>query len=146
MPTKTTGAGTAAAPAKMPGELPPGVQTNGQTVSVGDAQPQALTKTELEMMYSASALAAAPTLAPPEAAGAEAAVTAWVDGKVSALWSINQNRNSWAGFPAGWKKFANNSDSAIMAFTILASIAKLTQAPTKYREEADHMVHELYVF
>src|SRR6267378_3407814 len=46
----------------------------------------------------------------------------------------------------GWQKFANNSDSAIMAFTTLASHARVAQGPTSYRQEADNMVLEIYVW
>ena len=35
---------------------------------------------------------------------------------------------------------------AIMAFTTLASHAKVAQGPTSYREESDNMIHELYVW
>jgi hypothetical protein len=68
---------------------------------------------------------------------------------VTSLWSINQNRNSWAGFDnsIGWQKFANNSDSAIMAFTLLACNARDAQGQTSIRQEtSDNMVHEIYVW
>ena len=111
---------------------------------------------------------AKPTLIPPAAAVSEDAVgasqptqtpgsalsqgdggvTAWLgDKRVSALWSINQNRNSWAYISnVGWKRFADNSDSAIVAFTSLAAHAKQTQTNFSYREEADGKIHEVYVW
>jgi hypothetical protein len=81
-------------------------------------------------------------------AGADGGATAWVNTKkVSALWAPAENRNSWAAFAGvGWKKLANNSDSAIVALTMLAGNAKVTQGDVNYREEADGMVHEMYVF
>ncbi len=98
----------------------------------------------------AVAAPAAPTEHPPAAALAEAVegVGAWIaDQRVSALWSINQNRNVFMGVAGvGWKKLANNSDSAIVALTILASHARATQSRIDYREEADGMVHECYVW
>ncbi|MER3482421.1 MAG: hypothetical protein C4332_03975 [Meiothermus sp.] len=93
--------------------------------------------------------AAMPTLEPPASASIGAATGTWLNGKkVTALWSINQNRNVWAAYDGGvgWKKFANNSDSAIMAFSILSASAKLTQTITNHREEADGMVYEIYVW
>lgn len=47
----------------------------------------------------------------------------------------------------GWKKLSNASDSATAALTILAAAARETG--TQYangREEADGMIHELYVW
>jgi hypothetical protein len=99
--------------------------------------------------------AAAPSQLPPPgaagvAAGAAAAggVTVWQPNRtVNALWSINQNRNSWVGFAgAGWTKLANNSDSAIVAMTMLVSHALVTQTWVGYRTEADGMLHEMYVW
>jgi len=46
----------------------------------------------------------------------------------------------------GWKKLANNNDSAIVALTMLSGSAKLTQTSVNYRDEADGMIHEMYVF
>ncbi len=91
----------------------------------------------------------APTLTP-GAAGVTAAagVTTWLNNKrVSGLWGINQNRNSWVYVTGvGWKKLANNSDTAVVALTILAASAKQMQSVYNYREEADGMIHETYVW
>lgn len=121
------------------------------------------TRPELGVLSSVSATTGAgisaaapaePTALPPAAAaeieggvGAVGAST-WVNGKkVNALWAINQNRNSWVGVAGvGWVKFANNSDSAIVAFTMLGANAKLTQGTVNYRQEADGMIHEIYVW
>ncbi len=46
----------------------------------------------------------------------------------------------------GWAKLANNSDSAIVAFTTLGANARQTQGFVSYRQEADNMVHEMYVW
>ena len=94
---------------------------------------------------------AGPTQEPPAAALAVAdgvGATVWVTGKkVSALWAINQNRNSWVGIAGvGWAKLANNSDSAIVALTMLCANAKLTQGVVNYRQESDNMIHEMYVW
>lgn len=92
---------------------------------------------------------AMPTLSP-DAAGAETqgGIATWLNNKrVSALWGINQNRNSWVYITGvGWKKLANNSDTAVVALTTLAASAKLTQTNYNYREESDGMIHETYVW
>jgi hypothetical protein len=75
-------------------------------------------------------------------------VGAWLNNKrVGALWSIAQARNAWVFVTGvGWKKLANNSDSAIVALTQLCSHARLTQTSFNYREEAGGMIHEVYVW
>ena len=99
-----------------------------------------------------AASTAAPTAEPPAASGVTGGVSGvgasvWVNGKVNALWSINQNRNTWVGVAGvGWVKLANNSDSAIVAFTMLAANAKQTQGTVNYRQESDNMIHEMYVW
>ncbi|MCU0571660.1 MAG: hypothetical protein MUC41_01580 [Syntrophobacteraceae bacterium] len=84
----------------------------------------------------------------PASAQAVAAVGAWQNNKkITALWSINQNRNSWAGIEGvGWKRLVNNSDSAIVALTMLASHAREKGSIVNYREESDGMIYEMYVF
>lgn len=101
----------------------------------------------------AAAATAAPTAEPPTAAegGAGAAAigaSVWVNNKkINALWSINENRNVWVGVAGvGWVKLANNSDSAIVAFTMLGANARHTQGVVNYRQEADNMIHEMYVW
>jgi hypothetical protein len=99
-----------------------------------------------------AAAAAAPSAEPPTAAegGAAAGIGAsvWVNSKkINALWAINENRNSWVGVAGvGWVKLANNSDSAIVALTTLGANARHTQGTVNYRQEADNMIHEMYVW
>jgi hypothetical protein len=100
-----------------------------------------------------AAAAAAPTAEPPIAAeggGAAGAIGAsvWVNSKkINALWTISENRNSWVGVAGvGWVKLANNSDSAIVALTMLGANARHTQGNVNYRQEADNMIHEMYVW
>ena len=99
-----------------------------------------------------STVSAAPTAEPPSAAesGGIGAVGAsvWVNNKkINALWSINENRNSWVGVAGvGWVKLANNSDSAIVAMTILGANARQTQGVVNYRQESDNMIHEMYIW
>jgi len=90
---------------------------------------------------------ASPSQTPP-ARQATGGFGAWQnDKRINGLWSINQNRNSWVSVAGvGWKRLANNSDSAVVALTVLASHARQTQAPTYYRDEADGLIHEIYVW
>src|SRR5690242_4943988 len=91
---------------------------------------------------------AAPTAEPPASVGISDSdggtggigASTWVNNKkINALWSINENRNSWVGVAGvGWVKLANNSDTAIVAFTMLGANARLTQGNVNYRQEADN--------
>ena len=74
--------------------------------------------------------------------------TVWQRGKrVTAVWSKNENRNSWVAIVGvGWKKLSDASDSANIALTVLTSQALQTTANIDYREETDGMIHEIYVW
>lgn len=87
----------------------------------------------------------APSL--PVEADVMAGVAAWQNNKrVTALWSINQNCNSYAGISGmGWKKLANNSASAIVALTMLCSHAREKNSVVNFREEGG-MIREMYVW
>jgi hypothetical protein len=66
--------------------------------------------------------------------------------KISALWSINQDRNSWINVSGlNWKKLANNSSSAVVALTMLASHAKQSGRTTNLKEESEKII-EMYVW
>lgn len=129
---------------KTPTQLPPMTMD-----SAVEARPRELTAEETALTARAAQADAVPTLEPPQSQTAGAgAVATWIsDKRVNALWSMNQDRNSWAAFTdAGWKKLSTASPSAIIALTMLAAHAKQMQTSVSYREEADSMVHELYVW
>jgi len=88
-----------------------------------------------------------PTMPLPDGAGI-AGVTAWITSKTfNALWSINQNRNSWVGITGvGWKRLSTASDSGVIALSLLSAHAREKNSPVNYREEADGMIHEMYVW
>jgi len=83
-------------------------------------------------------------------AGVSGVAGAWNDLEtITGLWSINQDKNSWmwvSGAVNGWKKLSNISESGIVALNMLASHAKQTGSIVNYRDEADGMVHEMYVW
>lgn len=93
----------------------------------------------------------APSMPPPAASQTKKAVssaTVWNNnGIINALWSINQDKNSWIGdSQQGWKKLSNSSDSGIVSLTMLSSHAKQLGSTVHYRTEDDNMVHEMYVW
>jgi hypothetical protein len=89
---------------------------------------------------------AAPTLRPQSAGAAGGAGTQWLSSvHITALWSINQDRNFWVYLDTtGWVKLSNASDSGIAALTMLASYAKLSGEAVTCRQESDGMIHEIY--
>jgi len=103
-------------------------------------------KTEIQESVMAGMGDAAPAL--PLQEGESVGIAAWLNNKkINGLWSINQNRNSWIGVSGiGWKKLANNSDSAIVALTMLSAHALEKGSVVNYREESDGMIHEIYVW
>ena len=124
-----------------PTQAPP---TAATMATAGAAQPEQLPPGAA----AAVSAPAAPSEPLPDAAGAKAGVTVWVNTQtINALWSMNQTRNSWIGVAnVGWKKLADNSDSASMALTMLSAHAREKQSPVNYREEADGKIHEMYVW
>ena len=83
-----------------------------------------------------------------QSADAGNAATTWSTvSNVNALWSINQDKNSWMGIAGvGWLKLSNASDTGIIALTMLASHAKQLGSGIYYRTEDDNMVHEIYAW
>jgi hypothetical protein len=131
-----TASAAATAPATPIGRPPAGLPTaNGES---RDARAATVTMER-------AAFDVAPSLRPMEDG---VGVAAWNTGKkVTALWSINQNRNSWIHIDGvGWRKLANNSDSAIVALTVLGTHAREKASSVNYRDEADGMIHEIYVW
>lgn len=66
-----------------------------------------------------------PPVTAADAAVKTAATAGMSAGNVTALWSINEDRNSWVGITGpGWVKLSTASETGIMALTALASHAK----------------------
>ena len=116
----------------MPSEMPP--PGTGEVVSAAGPAPA------MEGIGDT-----APSLPVEEVAAA--GISAWQNNKrITALWSINQNRNSWIGVSGmGWKKLANNSDSAVVALTMLSSHAREKNSVVNFREDGG-LVREIYVW
>lgn len=104
----------------------------------------------------AATVADYPTQEPPStlqqgiASGTGGAVGAgWqTNKKVTGLWrACGNDRNSYMYVDGiGWRKFADNSDSAIMAFSIIAAHAKTTGKGANYYEGDDGKVNTIYVW
>jgi hypothetical protein len=136
--------GEAGIPSLEPPQL---FESNGGNAMIEDKP--TLIPPSVSTATTTSAGETAPSLTPDSLTGAEAGAYTAVnsDKRVTALWGINQNRNSWAHIAGvGWKKLANNSDSAVVALTILAAHAKQSQTNYTYRDESDGMIHESYVW
>ncbi len=103
---------------------------------------------EKQAMLAGASGPTAPTQVPPAEAKAGGGVGTWNSNKrVQGLWSIKENRNAWVFLSdLGWKKLANNSDTSIVAMTILAAHARQTQSRIDARVEADGMIYEMYIW
>ena len=125
-----------------PTESPPGGAE--VTAAAGSSGP---TLVEPEVAQ-AAATEAGPTLTAPgvrEAGGVTAAT--WRTGQVTALWSIDETRNAWMLVSGvGWRKLFNGRDGAFTALVVLASQARQTGRTINFREEADGMVYEIYLW
>ena len=128
----------------VPTHLPPAA--TGQ-VTVREAQ--ALSAADLKLLPIVAG-AATPNEAVQGVAKqtANAASTTWQSQKnIVDQWTINQDRNTWIGVAGmGWQKLSTASDSGCVALTMLASNALTTKASVSFRQEADGMVHEIFVF
>ncbi|MDM0110483.1 hypothetical protein QTH97_36790 [Variovorax sp. J22R24] len=84
----------------------------------------------------------------PASAGAAVGATAWHQNvRITALWSINEERNAFAHLEnIGWRKLASHLHSAHLALNLLASHARQAGGVNSLREEDDGMLHEMYVW
>jgi hypothetical protein len=118
-------------------------------ITVGTSAPGARTA-ESSGGDVATVSATAPTAEPPtlgDAATAEGVSATWRSGQVIALWSVNEIRNAWANVQGvGWKKIYNGKDGAFLALTTLAAQARQTGRSINFREEADGMIYEIYLW
>lgn len=126
--SENTGSGAISSPSEMP---PAGIESVASTGEIVRVAAETAGSTPLPIVESAGA-----------------GITAWQNTKkINNLWCINQNRNVFVGVQGiGWKKLADNSDSAIVAFTMLSAHALEKGSTVNYREEADTKIHEMYIW
>jgi hypothetical protein len=66
---------------------------------------------------------------------------------IDAGWAINETRNAFFRVAGGaWKKVYNGSDGAFLSLQTLVNQARQTARPVSFREEADGLVHEIYLW
>ncbi|MBX3071577.1 MAG: hypothetical protein KF883_13820 [Thermomicrobiales bacterium] len=138
-------AGTADDEMVIPAQEPPSEAVTENASSAGPSEsPPAM---ESSIAFSAAG-DTAPLTTPPDVAQQAFGATTWHnDKRITALWSINQHRNSWVHIGGiGWKRLAVNSDSAIVALTMIGSHAKQLQSSVNLREESDGLIHEIYAW
>ena len=130
----------------VPTQMPQAAQESTHSLT-GQSKPEDLSSFDVIAAVAASA-PSAPSLDPPVTIKNDQAVSAWLnDKRINATWCISENRNVWVSVAGvGWKKLANNSDSAIVALNVLATHPRQMNSPVNYREEADGMIHEMYVW
>jgi hypothetical protein len=128
-----------------PTELPPSEAGGTSSTAAGGSAPTLLTPVSIETVAAADL---GPSLTAPPAAAAEGVTAAtWRSGQVTALWSIDEVRNAWIQVSGvGWRKLFNGRDGAYTALLILASQARQTGRTIQFREEADGMVYEIYLW
>jgi hypothetical protein len=145
---------------QIPTQIPPSAGAASADVlggaaplfAAGGGPPVSAAADPASLTAAAAAAGGAGALGRPAEADAESAAavltSTWQNNKkVNALWSINQNCNSWAGIEGiGWRKLFSGIETSTMALTIIASSALATQGPITYREEPDGMIHEIYAF
>lgn len=139
MPRKTS-----SRPAEMPD---PEMEESGVTAG-GTSTPDESIMGAAEAGATAST-DTAPTDEPPEGVGDVGATVAatWRDDRVLSLWSINEPRNAWARLEGvGYRKIYNGREAAFLALCSLASLARQTGRPIRWREESDAMIHEIYLW
>jgi hypothetical protein len=113
-------------------------------VGMAEARPS-----DVMVQVSVGAEGSRPSVLPPTVGGGEVTSVGagWYSNKtVTALWSINQNRNSWMGISGvGWAKLAGGSDSGVVALTMLASHAFQRGTIINAREDAG-LIQEIYAW
>ncbi len=131
-------------------EPPAGGAQGGVTAAAGTTEPKQLPDQQLSAVTEGEA--GGPRLQPPgqhAAAVAEAAgaVTAtWQTSTVAGLWSINEVRNAWVNAAGAWRKIYNGRDGAFAALVALAAHARQTGRSINFRQEADGMIYEIYLW
>lgn len=136
-----------------PTELPPETAGVGNGAGTAVEAPRDLDELTSDLIAGAAgagtAIEAAPTLQPTTAAGAAAdGVGLWQTNKqVDALYSTYAARFSWMHVAGGpWRRFSPTSDSGVAALALLAAHARDRGRPVNFREEADTLIHEMYVW
>jgi len=142
---------TEARPTESPPQGGAGAGNGGGTAGAV-APPRELSDLAGDLISGAAAagLEPAPTLQPPAttAGAAGDGIGLWVTNKqIDALYATYGARFSWMHVAGSvWRRFSPASDSGVAALALLAAHARDRGRPVSYREEADQLVHEMYVW
>lgn len=130
----------------IPERMPPSETSSAAGIAGGKPDEELLKDITSKATAKATSMGA-PQGTVESSSGAIGAAGWYNDKKVNALWSINQNRNSWIGITdVGWKKLEDNSDSAVIALTMLASHALAGGRTGSFREDDAGKIAEIYVW
>jgi hypothetical protein len=131
-------------------------ETLGTEAGAGLAVPTRVSPEDVATIVEAPATPSTPMLLPPdlrdsdsltESAVGTVTATFRSNQYIDALWSIDQTRNAFVLVRGlGWRKIYNGRDGSFVALCALASQARQTNRPVTFREEADGMVYEIYVW
>lgn len=129
---------------QAPSQVPASIQVGQQ--GLGSSKPEEL-GAGVSLQTAAGSMST-PQMDPPAELSVGGAVGAWLsDKRFTATWGVAESRNAWVHVDTiGWKKLANTTDSSFVALTMLAAHARQLNRPVNYREEADGMIRELYVW
>lgn len=135
-----------------PTELPPEAAGVGNGAGTAVEAPRDLDELTSDLIAGAAdagagTLEAEPTLQPSAGAAVDG-VGLWQTNKqVDALYATYAARYSWMHVASGpWRRFAPTSDSGVAALALLAAHARDRGRPVNFREEADQLIHEMYVW
>lgn len=138
-----------------PTMLPPAVTGTAGDGTVGTSAPThapdtsgaAATAVQIPQQQPSGATTAG-TVAAAGALPGTAVTGTWHTGvTVDGLWYADELRNAWMHLAGiGWKKIFNGTDPAFTALCTLAAQARQTGRTINYREEADGMAHEIYLW
>jgi hypothetical protein len=134
-----------------PTELPPDSGAGGGNGAAIAVEPPReigdLTSDLIAGATDAGTAAAAPTLQPGAAVSADGIGLWQTNQHVDALYSTYAARFSWMHVASGpWRRFSPVSDSGVAALALLAAHARDRGRPVNFREEADQLIHEMYVW
>ena len=124
--------------------------STGDTIDLG--APRQLSSADLsDAVLTAQDVLGNPIGEPPGSAAGRAAVAAvgaWQqDKRISAMWTNRSPRNAYMHVTGiGWKRLSPANDASWNAMVMLATQARQTNCRIDYRDEADGLVHEIFLW
>jgi hypothetical protein len=128
---------------------PPAIEGTSDVDVPGTSAPTPITDAEIAALVTESTPLAGPTALPAAAAGTADGVTGtWRNNvKIDALWTVDETRNAWVRVVGiGWRRIYNGRDGSFAALLTLATQARQESRTVNFREEADGMIYEIYLW